>query len=183
AHEGAPTVYEVYVCRSVLADTYLSAGRSEAAERIYRDLIELGEERQYRVPLALAYFGLAYLHLARGDVSEGVRLATRSLEILSPTHAWQLYADQGDRARLVVGAIRDTREGDAVLARGGGALGRAVEVPTVGVGASAAPALADDVVVSALGELQVTVAGQPLQPGAWVSAKARDLLAYLVTLR
>lgn len=187
AHEGGPTVYEVYVCRSVLADTYLSAGRLADAERIYRELVELGEARQYRVPLALAYFGLAYLHLARGERAAGTALAERSLEMLSPTHAWQLYADQGERARLVVGALREAGHGDAFLGRVQAGLGRGAQVAVPGA-VPTAPAPSDtgssaEVRVSVLGEMRVHVGGQLLPPSAWVSAKAHDLLAYMVTLR
>ena len=182
-HEGAPTVYEVYVCRSVLADTYLSAGRPDKAEKIYGELVELGEVRQYRVPLALAYFGLAYLSLLRGERERGAELATRSLDMMSPTHAWQLYADQGERARLVVAAMRERRQDDPFLARVEAALRSSDERQTPAqVKRENSPA-ADDVSVSALGEMQVTVGELQLAAGAWVSAKAHDLLAYLVTLR
>lgn len=191
-HEGAPTVYEVYVCRSVLADTYLSSGRLADAERIYRELIDLGEERQYRVPLSLAYFGLSYLHLLRGEDEEGERLALRSLNMLSPTHAWQLYADQGERARLVVGALQRVRQGDTFLERVKTGLERGAAGPGPGAGRPAQGGQGgamgmgggpSDLVVAVLGEMRVYVGGQLVPPGAWVSAKAHDLLAYLVTLR
>lgn len=186
-YEGGPTVYEVYVCRSVLADTYLSSGCLMDAERIYLELVELGEVRQYRVPLALAYFGLAYLRLARGDRVEGIALAQRSLEMLSPTHAWQLYADQGERARLVVAALREAGHGDPFLnrvqagMRGGTAVSsaNAVGVPTPVAKDSASA----EVLVSVLGEMRVSIGGKALPTSAWVSAKAHDLLAYLVTMR
>ncbi|HZJ10266.1 MAG TPA: tetratricopeptide repeat protein, partial [Trueperaceae bacterium] len=183
AHEGSPTVYEVYVCRSVLADTYLSAGRLVDAERIYRQLVDLGEARQYRIPLALVYFGLAYLTLSRGEREDGIALAERSLAMLSPTHAWQLFADQGERARVVVGAVRASHPGDAFLARVESGLAR-----RAGAGPSAGARTEEQatdavVTIAVLGEMQVSVGGQPLAAGAWVSAKAHDLLAYLVTLR
>lgn len=219
AHEGAPTSYEVFVCRSVLADTYLSAGRKDDAERIYRQLQPLGEAQQYRVPLALVYFGLAYVLLTRGEHERGLEFAERSWRMLSPTNAWQLYADQGDRARVVCAALLAAHPEDAFLARVQAALAAssstaattsmappptpapppasaqrpapASPVTPVAVGAQAS-APDDDrrdsvanaiVAVDVLGEMRVRVAGRELPAGAWVSAKAHDLLAYLITLR
>ncbi|MFO7546602.1 MAG: BTAD domain-containing putative transcriptional regulator [Trueperaceae bacterium] len=174
AHEGAPTSYEAFVCRSVLADTYLSAGRADDAERIYRQLVDLGEAQQYRVPLALAYFGLAYLRLTRGEHDRGSKYAERSWEMLSPTNAWQLYADQGERARVVCAALREAHPEDAFLARVEAALGAP---------ATHASARPEPITVDVLGEMRVTIAGQEISAAAWVSAKAHDLLAYLITLR
>src|SRR5690606_15571189 len=141
------------------------------AERIYRQLVDLGEAQQYRVPLALAYFGLAYLLLTRGEHDRGRELAERSWKLLSPTHAWQLYADQGERARVVCAALRDVHPDDPFLARVEAALGAP---------ASPAPARLEHIAVDVLGEMRVTIAGQEVPATAWVSAKAHDLLAYLV---
>lgn len=195
-HEGVPVVYEAYVCRSVLADCYLSAGREPEAERIYERLIEVGEERQYRIPLALAHFGRAYLALRRGDRENGTAWARRSLEILAPTHAWQLVADQGERARAVVEAVRPWRPNDGFLDRVEAHLtaapGRAGDAPS---DASARGARADakdpdedafaraDVEVDALGELAVRVNGEVVPRSAFASAKAFELLAYLILHR
>lgn len=189
AHEGAPTSYEAYVCRSVLADTYLSAERYLDAERIYRDLVDLGEVQQYRVPLALVYFGLAYLRFLRGDRAEGLAFAERSWAMLSPTYAWQLYADQGDRARTVCAALREAHPHDDFLARVMAALDEptttrtAAPAPARSRGGASATTGSDLTSVDVLGPMRVTVAGHEVAPGAWVSAKARDLLAYLITLR
>lgn len=183
-HEGSPTVYEVYVCRSVLADLYLSLGRAEDAERIYRRLVALGEERQYRIPLAMAYFGLAYMCLERGDQREGDEHADRSLELLAPTHAWQLYADQGkNRARRVCDSLLARHPVNAFLAR---VLAALEPAPAADRGGAAAREVSEEpltVSVSLMGELVVEASGSALPAGAWVSAKARELLAYLVTMR
>src|SRR5690606_13444313 len=174
AHEGAPTSYEAFVCRSVLADTYLSAGRSDAAERIYRQLVDLGEAQQYRVPLALASFGLAYLLLTRGEPDRGRQPAERSWPLPSPTHASPLSADQAARARVVCAALRASHPEDPFLARVEAALGAPVSHP---------PARPEHIAVDVLGEMRVTNAGDEVSASAWVSVKAHDLLAYLVTLR
>ncbi len=181
-HEGAPIVYEVYVCQSVLADTYLSAGRWDEAERIYEQLAEIGEARQYRIPLALVHFGRGYLALERGDTERGLAWATRSVEMLAPTHAWQLYADQGPRAATVLAALRPLRPDDPFLDRVEAGLraaaDRDVTVPGRAVGFARA-----DVEIDVLGELAVRVGGEPVAGQAFVSAKARDLLAFLVVRR
>lgn len=177
-HEGQPVTYELFVCRSVLADTYLSAGKLERARSIYRELVPIGEQRQYRIPLALVYFGLAYIALEEGDHDAGVDLAARSFDMLAPSHAWQLVADQGSRAARVVAALK--------AARGDGPFLRRVEAGLTG--ASSAPLLTvvegerhADVGVNVLGELAVEVDGESVPARAFTAAKARDLLAYLAT--
>lgn len=175
-HEGLPITYELYVCRSVLADTYLSAGRMERSRSIYEELIEIGEQRQYRIPLALVYFGLSYLALEQGEASKGVELARRSFDMLAPSHAWQLVADQGVRARRVVDALRDA-DGDGPFLR---RVEAALSAPEP-IGASVQAHRHADVRVSVLGELEVEVDGEVVPARAFAAAKARDLLAYLTT--
>lgn len=183
AFEGGPIGYELYVCHSVLADTFLSAGRWREAQRIYAELVEIGEQRQYRIPLALAYFGLAYIELEWGDEVEGVRLAGTAFDMLAPSHAWQLVADQGPRAERVLEALRPTRPTDPFITRiAQGMAGRLEPAATGGGGARPAAARAD-VEVELLGELRVSVDGEPLPARAFTSTKARDLLAYLVAHR
>lgn len=177
-HEGLPVTYELYVCRSVLADTYLSAGRKEQARGIYQELVEIGERRQYRIPLALVYFGLSYLALEQGEVGSGVELARRSFDMLAPTHAWQLVADQGVRARRVVDALRHAGADGPFLRRIEAALASPEPLARAVTSQSQRHA---DVRVSVLGELEVEVDGEVVPARAFAAAKARDLLAYLTT--
>jgi len=183
AFEGGPVVYEVYVCRSVLADTHLSDGRWEEARRIFEELVAIGEQRQYRIPLALVYFGLAYIELERGCEHEGVRLAERAFDMLAPSYAWRLVVDQGARAERVLAALRPLRPHDPFIERvaaglAGQRLGGAGTLTRVGVGNVHA-----DVEVDVLGEMRVTVDGEQVPVRAFTSSKARDLLAYLVARR
>jgi LuxR family transcriptional regulator, maltose regulon positive regulatory protein len=176
-HDGAPVTYEIYVCRSVLADAFLSTGREAEAERIYLDLAAIGEARQYRVPLALVHFGLAYLLLRAGDRDAGRERAQRALAMLAPTRAWQLWADQGARAAVVIEALTPEQADHAFVARVRAALGPAAR--------STAPSVVEPrlLELDVLGGFRARVAGRPLPPSAWVSSKARDLLAYLATVR
>lgn len=183
AFDGGPVGYEVYVCRSVLADTHLSAGRLDEAKRIYEELAEIGEERQYRIPLALVYFGLAYIALERGE-SAGVVLAERAFDMLAPSHAWRLVVDQGLRAERVLAAVSPERPFDPFVERVTAALGRRrVEDGTASAHVAGGEAGHADVEVQLLGELRVLVNGESLSARAFTSGKARDLLAYLVARR
>ncbi len=183
AFDGGPVGYEVYVCRSVLADTHLSAGRLDEAQRIYAELVEIGEERQYRIPLALVYFGLAYIALERGEAG-GVELAERAFDMLAPSHAWRLVVDQGQRAERVLAAVRPVRPADPFVQRVTAALGRRrVEDGPGTAHAGGGETGHADVEVRLLGELRVLVNGEALPARAFTSSKARDLLAYLVARR
>ena len=104
-HVGQTIVYEIYVCRSVLADTYLEQGREDQARSVFEELISVGEERQYRIPLSMAYFGLAYIYLRQEQHQPGIEHALRSLSLLEPTGTWELYVDQGERAEFVCQAL------------------------------------------------------------------------------
>jgi len=103
-----PDTYEVYVCRSVLADITLESNQLVEAQRLFEGLVETGERRKFQIPLAMVYFGLAYIHLKAGNKTEGMRLAKQSLALLEHTGALQLYLDQGERAYLVCEALLDS---------------------------------------------------------------------------
>ncbi len=177
AFAGNPDTYEVYVCRSVLADVSLEKGRDEEAEQLFIDLLEVGERRQFRLPLAMVYFGLAYIALNQRRQEEGIDYARRSLELVEPTNALQLYLDQGDRAVTVCRALKEAGVSsafvDAVLAR----LQKDTPVhPRIAMKNKA-------IAIRSLGSFRVFVDGQEVPQERWVSAKARDLLAYFVTFR
>ena len=175
-HQQQATVYEIYVCRSVLADTYLDAGQWTEAEAIFRDLTALGEIRQYRIPLAMAYFGQAYICLVTGRSDEGTELARRSLALLTPSQTWELYVDQGQRARVVCDALRQR---DHPLIRRIYAALDEKQTPQIAV----LPTAPIPLRVQTLGSLRVFQGDQEIDPRLWISTKARDLLAYFITFR
>jgi LuxR family maltose regulon positive regulatory protein len=177
AYTGSPDTYEAYVCRSVLADIALENSRLEQAWQLYQGLVEIGERRQFRIPLSLVYFGLAYISLERGEREKGLRYARQSLSLMEPSGAAQLFLDQGERARVVCRALAEAGVDSPFLQRVLEALPHA-ETP-----ASIAVADGRAILVRCLGNFRVTVAGREVQQDRWVSTKARDLLAYFVTFR
>ena len=178
SYEGLPVVYEVYVCRSVLADSYLSDGQTLKAERIFESLLELGERRQYRIPLAMVYFGLAYIRLKAGNREQGIALAERSLDYLQPSRAWELFVDQGERAQVVCSALAERQPENAFVRQ---------VLSTLTPAPAAAPPVVQvtcpKLAVQTLGGFRVFRDGIEIPPRAWVSTKARDLLAYFITCR
>jgi len=178
SHEGRAIVYEVYVCRSVLADIYVDTKQAKLAATIFEQLIEIGEQRQYKIPLAMAYFGLAAILLTEHASPEGKGHAQRSLDLISPSQAWELYVDQGPRALVVCGAIAADNPGSVFLARVHAALG--TEKHDI---VQLAPVRPSPIRVQTLGSLRVFREGQEIDPRLWISAKARDLLAFCITFR
>ncbi|RME85691.1 MAG: hypothetical protein D6775_02125, partial [Caldilineae bacterium] len=178
SYTGPPDTYEIYVCRSVLADIALERNQIEIAEQLFWELVEVGERRQFRIPLAMVYFGLAYICLASGRAEEGLDHARRSLRLLEPTHSLQLYVDQGERARVVCAALREAGEQSLFLHKTLENLER--NTPSIRVlNTSATPALR----VRCLGNFRVELKGNEIRQDRWVSTKARDLLAYFITFR
>jgi two-component SAPR family response regulator len=167
--------YEMVVTRSVLADVALESDDLDEAQAIFESLEEIGERRQFRLPLAMVYFGLAYTHGRKGHTETAVRYAQKSVAILEPLNTWQLFLDQGERARevcrILVEAGEKTPFVDEVLRRLPGNV--AVEA---GAGETA-------VSVQCLGQLRVAINGSEITQAQWVSTKARDMLAYFVTFR
>jgi two-component SAPR family response regulator len=163
------------VCRSVLADVVLESDRLDEAQAIFESLVEIGQRRQFRVPLAMIYFGLAYVYQRKDRRSEAIEYASQSVAILEPLGTWQLYLDQGERARLVCQALveadRATPFVHEVLRRQAGAR-------QISIAESEAA-----VRVQCLGVFRVFIRDEEITQERWVSAKARDLLAYFVNYR
>ena len=176
-YRGHPDAYEVYVCRSVLADTALDKGMLKRAEELYQELVEVGERRQFRIPLALVYLGLAYIHLITGRQEMGIEYANKALHMIEPTGAFQLFIDQGERSRLVCNALvtagKRTPFVDRVLEY----------LPTQNRKTSIILNNPSAIVVRCLGNFSVYLGGEEITQERWVSAKARDLLAFFVTFR
>lgn len=176
AYTGSPDTYEAYVCSSVLADVALEQGRLSRAEALYGELVEVGERRQFRIPLAMVYFGLAYIHLVTEHQPDGLALARKALGLIEPTQAVQLFLDQGERSRVVCQSLQQDGERSPFLQR------VLESLPSAG------PRLSGSlertaVVVRGLGSFRVTIAGEEISQEQWVSTKARDLLAYFITFR
>lgn len=175
-HRGQTMVYEIYVCRSVLADTCLEKEQYQQAQEIFTELIQVGETRQYRIPLGLAYFGLSYLSFLNGDDANGLRHGQLSLDLLAPTGTWELYVDQGRRARLVCQRLQGRTPHEMFVQRVLSELdqqGRAAVLSST----------SGQIRVETFGTFRIWRGGQEVDPKAWVSIKARDLLAYFITFR
>ena len=117
AYTGSPDTYEAYVCSSVLADVALEQGRLSRAEALYGELVEVGERRQFRIPLAMVYFGLAYIHLVTEHQPDGLAFARKALGLIEPTQAVQLFLDQGERSRVVCQSLQQDGERSPFLQR------------------------------------------------------------------
>jgi len=172
AHAESADTYEVCVCRSVLADVWLDAGQLETAERLYEGMLELEERQQFRIPLGMVYFGLAYIYLQTGRRAAGMEMVQKSLDVIAPTNTYQLYLDQGQRALVVCRAAQTAGLYPEFVSRVLAALGPHVT-----------PAARPVIQVNCLGPLRVFQNGTEITQDQWVSAKARDLLAYFVTFR
>ncbi|HFQ94313.1 MAG TPA: hypothetical protein ENK32_09905, partial [Anaerolineae bacterium] len=131
--------------------------------------------RQFRIPLAMIYFGLAYVHLRNGRTETAVPYARQSVEILEPLNTWQLFLDQGERARVVCRALLDAGEESPFVA----------EVMRRLPASSGVEVVAADtaVRVQCLGQFRVFAGEEEVTQAQWVSTKARDMLAYFVTFR
>ncbi len=172
AHAESADSYEVCVCRSVLADVRLEAGQLEPAERLFEGMLELEERRQFRIPLAMVYFGLAYIYLQTGRRPAGMEMVKKSLDLIAPTNTYQLYLDQGQRALVVCRA-----------AQAAGLAPEFVSRVLAALGLQPAPVTRPAFEVRCLGPLRVFQNGVEITQDQWVSAKARDLLAYFITFR
>jgi len=168
-----PNTYEMVVTRSILADIALESDDLDEAQSIFESLEEICQRRQFRIPLAMVYFGLAYIHQENGRSQPALGYAQKSIAILEPLGTWQLFLDQGERARIVCQVLTAAGETtpfvNEVLQRLPGA-NEVVEEETA-------------VRVQCLGEFRVFVDGQEVTQEKWVSTKARDMLAYFVTHR
>jgi LuxR family transcriptional regulator, maltose regulon positive regulatory protein len=175
SYTGNPDTYEAYVCRSVLADVALENQQLEKAEVLFTELIETGERRNFRIPLAMVYFGLAYIHLETGRRKSGLEHAHKALGLIKASRAFQLFLDQGSRSRVVSEALVQAGEKSPFLDRVLENLPDA-RLPAIVV-------LEHAIRVQCFGNFRVLVDGREVSQERWVSAKARDLLAYFVTMR
>jgi LuxR family maltose regulon positive regulatory protein len=174
SYTGNPDTYEAYVCRSVLADVALENRKLDKAERLYAELIEVGERRQFRIPLAMVYFGLAYIHLETKRPESGLEYARKALLLIEASRTFQLFLDQGIRSQVVSEALIRAGEKSPFLER---VLENLPEKPI--------QVLQDrySIQVQCFGNFRVLLNGEEVSQERWVSAKARDLLAYFVTMR
>jgi LuxR family transcriptional regulator, maltose regulon positive regulatory protein len=176
AYTGHPDAYEAYVCNSVLADVALEQGQLSRAETLYTELVEVGERRQFRIPLAMVYFGLAYIHLETHRQETGLAFAHMALQLIESTQAVQLFLDQGERSRVVCNNLLIAGEHSQFLQRVLESLPTATPVSQMMVGQAV-------VVIKCLGPFRVFIGGEEISQERWISAKARDLLAYFITFR
>ncbi len=176
-YRGHPDAYEVFVCRSVLADTALDKGLFDKAEELYQELVEVGERRQFRIPMALVYLGLAYIHLVTGRKEAGIQYANQALHLIEPTGAFQLFLDQGERSRVVCNALVEAGQRTKFVEHVLENLPSSHHKPLISFVDPSA------IVVHCLGTFKVQLGGQEITQERWVSAKARDLLAYFVNFR
>ena len=176
SYTGNPDTYEAYVCRSVLADVALENQQLDKAESLFAELVEVGERRQFRIPLAMVYFGLAYIHFETKRSESGLAYARNALRLIEASKTFQLFLDQGVRSQIVAEALIRVGEKSPFLER---VLANLPEKQ------AAQLAVQDhhSIRVQCFGPLHVFVNGQEVSQERWVSAKARDLLAYFVTTR
>ncbi|NJN79566.1 MAG: tetratricopeptide repeat protein [Anaerolineales bacterium] len=175
SYTGSPDTYEAYVCRSVLADVALENRQLEKAESLFEELIEVGERRQFRIPLAMVYFGLAYIHLETKRHESGLGYARKALRLIETSRVFQLFLDQGIRSQIVTEALIDAGEKSPFLER----VLENLPEKTIQVSISDRTSIQ----VQCFGNFRVLLNGEELSQERWVSAKARDLLAYFVTMR
>ena len=176
-YRGHPDAYEVFVCRSVLADTALEKGMLERAESMYLELVEVGERRQFRIPLSLVYLGLAYIHLVTGRKGSGIEFGSKAVNIIEPTRALQLFIDQGERSRVVCTSLVEAGESSSFVEK------VLENLPTQSRPQKLRLTDSSAITVRCLGNFKVSIGGQELTQDRWVSAKARDLLAYFINFR
>lgn len=174
SYTGNPDTYEAYVCRSVLADVALENRQLDKAERLYADLVEVGERRQFRIPLAMVYFGLAYIYLETKRPESGLEFARKALRLIEASRTFQLFLDQGIRSQVVSEALIRAGEKSPFLER------VLENLPEKSI-----QVLQDrySIQVQCFGNFRVLLNGKEVSQERWVSAKARDLLAYFVTMR
>ena len=176
AYTGSPDTYEAYVCSSVLADVALEKGQLSKAEVLYQELVEVGERRQFRIPLAMVYFGLAYIQLVTDRRANGLAFGRKALALIEPTQAVQLFLDQGERSRVVCQSLQQAGEQSHFLQS---------VLESLPTSSPAVQGVQERPIVSVrcMGSFRVTIGGEEISQERWVSAKARDLLAYFITFR
>lgn len=179
-YEDQPIVYDVYVCRSVLADLLLDTHKLDEARTIYSNLISLGESTQYRIPLAMAYFGLAYILMQEEKPEQAIQYSQESLKLLEPAMMHQLYLDQHDRALVVCEALAQHMPDNEFVQQIYRMLSKIIPEPQQPI---ITITRSQRIEIKTLGSFQVSHNGTIIEPKAFASAKARDLLAYFVNVR
>ena len=178
SYTGNLDTYDVYVCQSVLADIALEKNNLSEAENLYRALIQTGVKHQFRIPLAMVYFGLAYIYLVGDRKQEGLDYAIKSLNLIEKTRTFQLYLDQGERSQVVCQALLESGYESTFIRRVLDNLqkerGTSIQVSAI---------KRKGIVVKTLGSFHVFINDEEITQERWVSSKARDLLAYFITFR
>lgn len=177
SHASHADTYEMYVCRSVLADVALEMGQVDRAESLFQSLVEIGHRRQFHIPLGMVYFGLAYIAIKTGRADQGVEFGRKSLALIEPTNALQLYLDQGERARIVAERLIAAGVQSAFI--------QTMLEPLAAEPAEPAIQIIDSGVIrlTLLGSFRAYASGIEVGQERWISTKARDLLAYFATFR
>lgn len=177
SYTGNHDTYEAFVCRSVLADVALENEQLDRAENLFNELLQAGKRRQFRIPLAMVHFGLAYIHLVTGRREMGIHHACASLELIEPTRAFQLFVDQGERSLVVCKALAEAGHTSPFLDRVREFAPDKRKKQTITVRDQSV------VTVKSMGAFHVFIGEEEITQERWVSSKARDLLAYFVTFR
>ncbi|MFZ5903368.1 MAG: BTAD domain-containing putative transcriptional regulator [Chloroflexota bacterium] len=177
AYTGSPDAYEAFVCRSVLADVALESNQLNRAENLFSELAQTGARRQFRIPLSMVYFGLAYIHLVTDRKETGIQHACAALELIEPTRAIQLFIDQGERSRVVCNALKEAGYASPFLDKVLENLPNGKKAGTITVTDQSV------IKIKCLGSFRAFAGDMEISQERWVSAKARDLLAYFVTFR
>lgn len=172
-------VYDVYVGHSVLADMLLDSNQLIEAKAIFNKLISIGEITQYRIPLAMAYFGLAYIMLQEQQQEQALTYSQQSIALLEPSMMHQLYLDQQQRALVICRQLVQHIPENTFVHQVYESLSATIEQSpeTIIIVSS------DVIQVQTLGTLRIFRNHREIEPKAFASAKARDLLAYFITLR
>jgi LuxR family maltose regulon positive regulatory protein len=177
AYTGNPEAYEAFVCRSVLADVALENRQLGRAENLFNELLQSGQRRQFRIPLAMVHFGLAYIHLVTHRRQTGIEHACASLDLIEPTRSFQLFIDQGERSRVVCNALMEAGHASPFVQRVLENLPNKKKKRSISITARS------DVTIQSLGSFRVFAGAEEISQQRWVSTKARDLLAYFLTFR
>ena len=175
-YTGPMDTYDVFVCRSVMADIALEKDDLAEARALYQALLPTGEKHQFRIPLSMVHFGLAYIALRQNRLEEGLAHARKSLELIEQTQMVQLYLDQGKRGQVVCRALAENGYDSPFVQR----VLTNLQHPEHTVQVSLKH---QGVAVQTLGAFRVMVNGEEITKERWVSTKARDLLAYFITFR
>ncbi|GAB4542126.1 MAG: hypothetical protein Kow0063_33710 [Anaerolineae bacterium] len=188
-HADSPETYELCVCRSVLGDVLLDMGDLDTAQEYFLNLRRICEARQFRLPLAMVYFALGYLHLEAGRREPALDLIQRATRIVRQANAVQLYLDQGRRALAVCRAAQEAGIYPAFIERVMAGLTQArYPVLPRPIGPVTPPQRQatsgqDTIRVICLDGFQLFYGGRELGREVGLAGKPRELLAYFIAHR